>query len=208
MQRQNANPQQLPNGFSYQSRALSAQKSLDLFYYLQKNLRWQQPDVTVYGKTGPIPRLQCFMSDLNIEYGYSSSKQIVEPWDELLLNMRKRLEAHLNQPLNSLLVNYYRDGNDTMGWHSDDEIELGDKPTIVCVSLGADRVLKLKHKASNKVTDLKLQSGSCLIMNDHSQRDYQHAIPKQTTLGHPRISLTYRFIKHIKQSNLVSQSLR
>lgn len=208
MQRQNANPQQLPNGFSYQSRALSAQKSLDLFYYLQKNLRWQQPDVTVYGKTGPIPRLQCFMSDLNIEYGYSSSKQIVEPWDELLLNMRKRLEAHLNQPLNSLLVNYYRDGNDTMGWHSDDEIELGDKPTIVCISLGADRVLKLKHKASNKVTDLKLQSGSCLIMNDHSQRDYQHAIPKQTTLGHPRISLTYRFIKHIKQSNLVSQSLR
>ncbi|KAA1159206.1 MULTISPECIES: alpha-ketoglutarate-dependent dioxygenase AlkB [Pseudoalteromonas] len=199
MQRQNANPQQLPNGFSYQSRALSAQKSLDLFYYLQKNLRWQQPDVTVYGKTGPIPRLQCFMSDLNIEYGYSSSKQIVEPWDELLLNMRRRLEAHLNQPLNSLLVNYYRDGNDTMGWHSDDEIELGDKPTIVCVSLGADRILKLKHKASNKVTDLKLQSGSCLIMNGHSQRDYQHAIPKQTTLAHPRISLTYRFIKHIKQ---------
>jgi alkylated DNA repair dioxygenase AlkB len=113
--------------------------------------------------------------------------------------MRKRLERHLNKPLNSLLVNYYRDGNDTMGWHSDDEIELGPEPTIVCISLGAERVLKLKQKATNKVTDLKLQSGSCLVMSGHSQRDYQHAIPKQTTLAHPRISLTYRFIEHIKQ---------
>lgn len=195
MQRPNANPQLLPNGFSYQSRALSAQKSLDLFYYLQQNLCWQQPNVTVYNKTGPIPRLQCFISENNIEYGYSHSKLIVEPWPDFLLAMRKRLERHLNQPLNSLLVNYYRDGNDTMGWHSDDEAELGHQPTIVCISLGAERVLKLKHKASNKVTNLKLHSGSCLIMSGNSQRDYQHAIAKQTTLAHPRISLTFRLIK-------------
>ena len=195
MQRPNANPQLLPNGFSYQSKALSAQKSLDLFYYLQQNLCWQQPNVTVYNKTGPIPRLQCFISENNIEYGYSHSKLIVEPWPDVLLAMRKRLERHLNQPLNSLLVNYYRDGNDTMGWHSDDEAELGHQPTIVCISLGAERVLKLKHKASNKVTNLKLHSGSCLIMSGNSQRDYQHAIAKQTTLAHPRISLTFRLIK-------------
>lgn len=195
MQRPNANPQLLPNGFSYQSRALSAQKSLDLFYYLQQNLCWQQPNVTVYNKTGPIPRLQCFISENNIEYGYSHSKLIVEPWPDVLLAMRKRLERHLNQPLNSLLVNYYRDGNDTMGWHSDDEAELGHQPTIVCISLGAERVLKLKHKASNKDTNLKLHSGSCLIMSGNSQRDYQHAIAKQTTLAHPRISLTFRLIK-------------
>ncbi|MBB1371940.1 alpha-ketoglutarate-dependent dioxygenase AlkB [Pseudoalteromonas sp. SR45-4] len=195
MQRPNANPQLLPNGFSYQSKALSAQKSLDLFYYLQQNLCWQQPNVTVYNKTGPIPRLQCFISENNIEYGYSHSKLIVEPWPDVLLAMRKRLERHLNQPLNSLLVNYYRDGNDTMGWHSDDEAELGHQPTIVCISLGAERVLKLKHKASNKVTNLKLRSGSCLIMSGNSQRDYQHAIAKQTTLAHPRISLTFRLIK-------------
>lgn len=195
MQRPNANPQLLPNGFSYQSRALSAQKSLDLFYYLQQNLCWQQPNVTVYNKTGPIPRLQCFISENNIEYGYSHSKLVVEPWPDVLLAMRKRLERYLNQPFNSLLVNYYRDGNDTMGWHSDDEAELGHQPTIVCISLGAERVLKLKHKASNKITDLKLHSGSCLIMSGNSQRDYQHAITKQTTLAHPRISLTFRLIK-------------
>ncbi|CAM4363495.1 alpha-ketoglutarate-dependent dioxygenase AlkB family protein [Pseudoalteromonas ostreae] len=194
MQRQKTNPQQLPNGFSYQRRALSAQKSLDLFYYLQQNLNWQQPATTVYGRTAPIPRLQSFISDNDIEYGYSQSKLIVEPWSSVLLAMRKRLERHLQQPFNSLLVNYYRDGHDTMGWHSDDEIELGIQPTIVCISLGAERVLKLKHKASNKVTDLLLQSGSCLVMYADSQRDYQHAIAKQTTLAHPRISLTFRYI--------------
>ncbi|MDQ9091013.1 alpha-ketoglutarate-dependent dioxygenase AlkB [Pseudoalteromonas haloplanktis] len=194
MQRQKANPHMLPNGFSYQRSALSAQKSLDLFYHLQQNLNWQQPNTTVYGRTGPIPRLQCFISDNQVEYGYSHSKLVVEPWPRVLLAMRKRLERHLQQPFNSLLVNYYRDGNDTMGWHSDDEIELGPKPTIVCISLGAERVLKLKHKASNKVTDLLLHSGSCLVMHDDSQRDYQHAIAKQTTLAHPRISLTFRYI--------------
>lgn len=199
MQRQNANPQQLPNGFSYQTKALSAQKSLNLFYYLQKNLNWQQPDVTVYAKTGPIPRLQCFISDYNIEYGYSNSKLVTEAWPDVLMAMRKRLESHLNQPFNSLLVNYYRDGNDTMGWHSDDEIELGSQPTIVCISLGAERVLKLKEKSSNKITDLKLQSGSCLVMSGYSQRDYQHAVLKQTTLTHPRISLTFRYIKQTQR---------
>lgn len=198
MQRPNANPQQLPNGFSYQRSALSGQKSLDLFYYLQQNLPWQQPVTTVYGKTGPIPRLQCFIGDSNIEYGYSQSKLTVEPWPDVLLAMRKRLERHLQQPFNSLLINYYRDGNDTMGWHSDDEIELGAQPTIVCISLGAERALKIKNKASNKVSEIKLHSGSCLVMHGDSQRDYQHAIAKKTTLIHPRISLTFRYIKQTR----------
>ena len=140
MQPPNANPQLLPNGFSYQSKVLSAQKSLDLFYYLQQNLNWQQPNITVFGKTGPIPRLQCFISEENLEYGYSGHKLDLEPWPDVLLAMRTRLENHLQQPFNSILVNYYRDGHDCMGWHSDDEAELGPEPTIACVSLGAERL--------------------------------------------------------------------
>ena len=112
MQPPNANPQLLPNGFSYQSKVLSAQKSLDLFYYLQQNLNWQQPNITVFGKTGPIPRLQCFISEENLEYGYSGHKLDLEPWPDVLLAMRTRLENHLQQPFNSILVNYYRDGHD------------------------------------------------------------------------------------------------
>ncbi|MBQ4832900.1 alpha-ketoglutarate-dependent dioxygenase AlkB [Pseudoalteromonas sp. MMG010] len=194
MQRPNANPQLLPNGFSYQPKAISAQKSLNLFYYLQKNLNWQQPSTHVYGKTAPIPRLQCFFSDNAINYGYSQTSLRVEVWDNILLALKRRLENSLNRPFNSLLVNYYRDGNDTMGFHSDDEIELGPEPCIACISLGAERAIKLKHKASNKVSNFKLQSGSLLLMHGYSQRDYQHAIAKQTALLHPRISLTFRYI--------------
>lgn len=194
MQQQNANPQVLPNGFSYQSRVLSAQKSLYLFDYLSEKLNWQQPEITVYGKTGPIPRLQCFISDPNLVYGYSGKKLKAEPWTDILLLMRARLERYLQQPFNSILINYYRNGHDSMGWHSDNEVELGLYPTIVCISLGAERMFKLKHKVSEKITNIKLESGSCLIMSGNSQQDYLHALPRQISLKHPRISLTFRYI--------------
>ena len=192
MQPPNANPQLLPNGFSYQSKVLSAQKSLDLFYYLQQNLNWQQPTIKVYGKSHVIPRLQCFIADRNVNYGYSGSKLRVEPWPNVLDAMRMRLSKTLAIPFNALLVNLYRDGNDCMGWHSDDEEELGVQPTIASVSLGAERVFKIKHKHYNEQHSIVLQSGSCLIMNGFSQRDYQHSLPKQQRLKHPRINLTFR----------------
>ncbi|MBE0421375.1 2OG-Fe(II) oxygenase [Pseudoalteromonas haloplanktis] len=192
MQPPNANPQLLPNGFSYQSKVLSAQKSLDLFYYLQQNLNWQQPTIKVYGKSHVIPRLQCFIADRNVNYGYSGSKLRVEPWPNVLDAMRIRLSKTLAIPFNALLVNLYRDGKDCMGWHSDDEEELGAQPTIASVSLGAERILKIKHKHNNEQHSIVLQSGSCLIMNGFSQRDYQHSLPKQQRLKHPRINLTFR----------------
>lgn len=195
MQQPNANPNHLPEGFSYQAKALSAQKSLDLFYYLQQHLNWQQPSIKVYGKSHVIPRLQCFIADPKVNYGYSGSQLIVEPWPAVLDAMRKRLTAQLQIPFNALLVNLYRDGQDCMGWHSDDEKELGQQPTIASISLGAERKFKIKHKHTNEQHDLILQSGSCLIMNGHSQRDYQHCLPKQQRLKHPRINLTFRSIR-------------
>ena len=108
--------------------------------------------------------------------------------------MRKRLSKQLRIPFNALLVNLYRDGQDCMGWHSDDEKELGEQPTIASISLGAERVFKIKHKHSNEKQSIVLQSGSCLIMNGFSQRDYQHSLPKQQKLMHPRINLTFRSI--------------
>ena len=106
MQPPNANPQLLPNGFSYQSRVLSAQKSLGLFYYLQQNLNWQQPNITVFGKTGPIPRLQCFISEENLEYGYSGHKLGLEPWPDVLLAMRTRLENYLTSNISKSTTNH------------------------------------------------------------------------------------------------------
>lgn len=194
MQQPNANPNHLPDGFSYQANALSAQKSLELFYYLQQQLNWQQPTIKVYGKSHVIPRLQCFIADQNVSYGYSGSQLIVEPWPEVLDAMRVRLSRTLQIPFNALLVNLYRDGHDCMGWHSDDEKELGEQPTIASVSLGAERIFKIKHKHNNEQHSIVLQSGSCLIMNGFSQRDYQHSVPKQQRLKHPRINLTFRSI--------------
>ena len=194
MQQPNANPNHLPDGFSYQANALSAQKSLELFYFLQQQLNWQQPAIKVYGKSHVIPRLQCFIADQNVNYGYSGSKLIVEPWPEVLDAMRVRLSRTLQIPFNALLVNLYRDGHDCMGWHSDDEKELGEQPTIASVSLGAERVFKIRHKYKNEQYSTVLQSGSCLIMNGFSQRDYQHSLPKQQRLKHPRINLTFRSI--------------
>tara|TARA_B100002049_G_scaffold227975_1_gene202111 strand:- start:465 stop:1052 length:588 start_codon:yes stop_codon:yes gene_type:complete len=194
MQQPNAKPNHLPKGFYYQQKALSAQKSLDLFYFLQQHLNWQQPNITVFGKTHPIPRLQCFIADEQINYAYSGTQLVVEPWPEVLDAMRKRLSQQLRIPFNALLVNLYRDGQDCMGWHSDDEKELGEQPTIASISLGAERVFKIKHKHSNEKQSIVLQSGSCLIMNGFSQRDYQHSLPKQQKLMHPRINLTFRSI--------------
>lgn len=194
MQQPNANPNHLPDGFSYQANTLSAQKSLQLFYFLQQQLNWQQPAIKVYGKSHVIPRLQCFIADQNVNYGYSGSKLIVEPWPEVLDAMRVRLSRTLQIPFNALLVNLYRDGHDCMGWHSDDEKELGEQPTIASVSLGAERVFKIRHKYKNEQYSIVLQSGSCLIMNGFSQRDYQHSLPKQQRLKHPRINLTFRSI--------------
>ncbi|MCF7518806.1 MULTISPECIES: alpha-ketoglutarate-dependent dioxygenase AlkB [unclassified Pseudoalteromonas] len=194
MQQPNAKPNHLPEGFYYQQKALSAQKSLDLFYFLQQHLNWQQPNITVFGKTHPIPRLQCFIADEQINYAYSGTQLVVEPWPEVLDAMRKRLSQQLRIPFNALLVNLYRDGQDCMGWHSDDEKELGEQPTIASISLGAERVFKIKHKHSNEKQSILLQSGSCLIMNGFSQRDYQHSLPKQQKLMHPRINLTFRSI--------------
>lgn len=194
MQRQNANPNYLPNGFSYQAKAISAQKSLDLFYFLRDNLNWQQPNITLFGKTQSIPRLQCFIADKLVSYGYSGTRPDVEPWPEVLDAMRKRLVFQYKVPFNALLVNLYRDGNDSMGWHSDNEKELGIEPTIASVSLGAERPFKIKHKISNAIYTINLQSGSCLMMNGTSQQDYMHALPKQKRLAHPRINLTFRYV--------------
>ena len=194
MQRQKANPHMLPNGFYYQAKALSAPKSLDLFYYLRDSLTWQQPKTTVFGKTNPIPRMQCFIADAGVRYGYSGSTLNVEPWPDVLDAMRLRLNKQFDVGFNALLVNLYRDGNDCMGWHADDEAELGHEPIIVSISLGAERVFKIKHKVTKEVTSLTLHSGSCLVMNGLSQQQYLHGLPKQTRLAHPRINLTFRTI--------------
>uniref|UniRef100_UPI001681891B alpha-ketoglutarate-dependent dioxygenase AlkB n=2 Tax=Pseudoalteromonas sp. S16_S37 TaxID=2720228 RepID=UPI001681891B len=186
--------QLLPPGFDYYPKVMSLSKSISLYDYLCRQLNWQQPSIQVYGKHHLIPRMQCFIADKEVSYSYSKQTLANTPWPEPLLAMRRRLQQTYGHRFNALLANWYRNGQDKMGWHSDDEAELGAKPCIVSISLGATRKFKIKHKTTQQQYDIMLQSGSCLVMHGDSQRDYQHSLPMQAKVSSGRINLTFRTV--------------
>ncbi|MBQ4861165.1 alpha-ketoglutarate-dependent dioxygenase AlkB [Pseudoalteromonas sp. MMG013] len=189
------NPEQLlPNGFDYIEQVMSHSKAMSLYTYLTEILNWQQPEVNIFGKHHKIPRLQCFIADKQVNYSYSNQPLVVENWPEPLKAMRRRLQVHYGYSFNALLVNWYRNGHDSMGWHSDDEKELGCQPFIVSISLGASRKFTIRNAHSKQTQNLMLDNGSCLLMHGQSQSHYQHALPKQMKVNSGRINLTFRTV--------------
>ncbi|GEK08195.1 alpha-ketoglutarate-dependent dioxygenase AlkB family protein [Pseudoalteromonas peptidolytica] len=188
------NARNLPSGFSYQPSAISFEKSLALYDALCSTIPWQQNTITLFGKTHKIPRLERFIADPGMRYSYSGKLLDSAPWPGILQGIRKTLERRFDVSFNALLANYYRDGQDSMGWHSDDEPELGATPVIASLSLGATRKFKIRHKNTHEVTDIFLETGSLLMMQGNSQRDYQHALPKQAKVTQGRINLTFRSV--------------
>ncbi|ESP93051.1 alpha-ketoglutarate-dependent dioxygenase AlkB family protein [Pseudoalteromonas luteoviolacea] len=188
------NKECLPEGFAYFPSVISFDKSLALYDHLVDSIPWQQPQIQVYGKYHHIPRLQCFIADREVRYGYSGKSLDNVAWLPALSAMRQRLQRQYAKEFNALLLNWYRDGLDTMGWHSDDEKELGATPLIVSVSLGAPRLFKIRHKQTREVMSIMLETGSCLLMTGESQRDYEHSLPKQTKVTQGRINLTFRTV--------------
>ncbi|OHU89110.1 MULTISPECIES: alpha-ketoglutarate-dependent dioxygenase AlkB family protein [Pseudoalteromonas] len=186
--------QLLPSGFDYHPAVISLDKSIALYDYLCEQLIWQQPRIQVFGKYHTIPRKQCFIADDDVVYSYSKQTLNNSPWPAPLLAMRHRLQRTYGFDFNALLVNWYRDGQDKMGWHSDDEAELGQEPCIVSISLGASRKFKIKHKVTGQQYELLLQSGSVLVMHGDSQQLYQHALPAQAKVSGGRINLTFRTV--------------
>ncbi|ASD66158.1 alpha-ketoglutarate-dependent dioxygenase AlkB family protein [Pseudoalteromonas piscicida] len=184
----------LPSGFSYRAQAISFDKSLALYNVLLNTVAWQQNTITLFGKTHQTPRLERFIADPDVRYSYSGKLLENAPWPSVLLGIRQALERRFNIPFNAVLANFYRNGQDSMGWHSDDEPELGLTPTIASLSLGATRKFKIRQKVSHSVTDILLETGSLLIMQGDSQRDYQHALPKQAKVTQGRINLTFRSV--------------
>jgi alkylated DNA repair dioxygenase AlkB len=184
----------LPEGFIYLPKVMSSDKSSGLYTHLAESLNWQQPSINMFGKSHPIPRLQCFIADPNANYTYSNSYLKKEAWPSILAALRTRLESHYGHTFNAVLVNWYRDGKDSMGWHSDDEAELGDSPFIVSLSLGSTRKFLIRDKQSQKQWPIMLEDGSCLIMQGLSQLKYQHSLPKQLKVNQGRINLTFRSI--------------
>ena len=162
---------------------------------LQDQITWRQDQIQMFGKKINIPRLQAFMGDQGIEYTYSKLTLNALAWHPAVINIRDKIKNLTEHPFNAVLLNYYRDGDDSMGWHQDNEPELGENPIIASVSLGAERTFLLRNKTDKKrKVELTLESGSLLWMGPSLQHQWQHSLPKTKGCHTPRINLTFRYI--------------
>ena len=168
-------------------------------FYLESFIgqtHWKQEIVQMYGKAIKTPRLTAWYGDSNKSYAFSGNKYEPLPWTKELLNIKARVEPIAGMEFNSVLLNYYRDGNDSVAWHSDDEYELGFKPTIASVSFGQERRFDVRSKADHQQKySVNLENGSLLLMKGDLQQLWQHRIAKSTRPMKPRVNLTFRIIK-------------
>lgn len=166
-----------------------------LFALLRSETPWRQDSIRIAGIQRLQPRLSAWYGDSDAEYTYSGLHLVPLTWTAPLLDIKSKLEARCGSRFNSVLLNYYRDQQDSMGWHSDDETELGPTPIIASLSFGSSREFAFKHKTRKELRyKIKLSHGSVLVMQGTTQSHWLHAIAKEkVTLG-PRINLTFRRI--------------
>ncbi|MBV9833210.1 MAG: alpha-ketoglutarate-dependent dioxygenase AlkB [Alphaproteobacteria bacterium] len=157
---------------------------------------WRQDNIVLWGKSVAQPRLTAWYGDPDRSYTYSGLTLQPLPWIDELLLLRTMAEAIAQATFNSVLLNYYRDHNDSVGFHSDDEPELGATPTIGSISLGETRTLSFKPKRNKdwQPARIALESGSLLVMKGDTQRNWRHAIAKESRPCGPRVNLTFRRI--------------
>ena len=160
-------------------------------------LKWRSDKIKIFGKEYDQARMVAWYGEPNICYKYSGIEMITRPWTPELLEIKKNLENFLNVEFNSVLINLYRDGEDYMGWHSDDEKELGDRPIIASLSLGVPRDFIFKHKVTGEKISLNLKNGDLLVMKGETQKYWKHALPKRLKIKQARLNLTFRFINRI-----------
>lgn len=162
------------------------------FEQLRQELDWQQEKIRIFGREVWQPRLQAWCGEA--AYRYSGLTLHPAPWTPTLLRIKSACEAVCDQSFNSVLANLYRDGQDSMGWHQDNEPELGPQPVIASVSLGETRRFHLKHLESKQKLTFELSAGSLLIMAGSTQQFWTHTIPKSRRPLSARMNLTYRTI--------------
>jgi len=172
------------------------QQSDRFFSELYSNTKWSQEFFKLYGKSVPIPRLTAWYGDEGKSYTYSKITMHPQPWTPALEEIKAQVESVAKIKFNSVLLNLYRHGKDSVAWHSDDEPELGENPLIASVSFGSTRRFMLKHKYKGELkAEIALTHGSCLIMQGTTQHCWLHQIPKTAKAVEPRINLTFRVIR-------------
>lgn len=164
-----------------------------VFSYLINETPWKTEKIKIFGKEVAEPRLVAFYGERT--YKYSGKVNVPLPFTPLLVEIKNKIENLIQTKFNVVLLNYYRNGSDSMGWHSDNEPELGQNPTIASLTLGAERVFEFKYLPNSKIRHkLLLENGSLLIMQGNTQHLWQHQIAKSKKIISPRINLTFRQI--------------
>ncbi|RIJ37772.1 alpha-ketoglutarate-dependent dioxygenase AlkB family protein [Pontibacter oryzae] len=162
------------------------------FMQLMEQVNWQQESIKLFGKLQPMPRLTAWYGDKS--YTYSGLENKPQAWLPVLQELREQVEQATGHTYNSVLLNLYRSGQDSMGWHADNEQALGPQPRIASLSLGGERRFAFKHRNRKDVEPVRLplQNGSLLLMQGPTQHHWLHQIPKTTRAVQPRINLTFR----------------
>jgi alkylated DNA repair dioxygenase AlkB len=173
--------------------ALGAADADRLFDALMAATAWRQEIATVMGRRVPIPRLTAWHGEAG--YVYSGISMAPLSWNGPLLEIKTVAEACAGQAFNSVLLNLYRDGRDSVSWHADNEPGLGRDPVIASISLGAIRRFQMKHRRSSRRVALELPHGSCLVMAGPTQHHWLHQVPKTARPVGPRINLTFRAMR-------------
>jgi alkylated DNA repair dioxygenase AlkB len=165
-----------------------------LLLRLRTEIPWEQHRLRLFGRELAAPRLCCWIGDPGAAYTYSGTRFEPRSWTPSLAALRVRLNAVLGTQFNSVLANRYRDGRDSMGWHADDEPELGARPLIASLSLGAPRRFLLRSRDQRQRAELLLTHGGLLVMQGETQARTQHSLPKSARVPNERINLTFRRI--------------
>lgn len=167
-----------------------------IYSELINTIPWQQDEIRIFGKIHPQPRLTALFGDEGKAYSYSNIKMQPHSWNLLLQKIKSQIESVSDTNFTTVLLNYYRDGKDSNGWHADNEKELGINPIIASVSFGAERTFQLKHNTNkDQKKSIILEHGSLLLMKGTTQHFWKHQIPKTAKPVGPRINLTFRVIK-------------
>ena len=186
---------------TFDPRWLAQDEADALLAALTATIPWETHRIRMFGRELASPRLSCWIGDAGAHYTYARTRFEPRAWPPALALLRTRIEAACDARFNSVLANLYRDGSDSMGWHSDDEPELGAQPVIASLSLGAERSFRLRRRLPRGVRAtpadscrLRLPHGSLLRMAGDTQRRYRHAVPKDRAALSARINLTFRWI--------------
>ncbi len=170
----------------------SQEESKILFQRLSQEIKWKNDVVIIFGKKMVMNRLSAWYAEQALEYTYSKITRKAEIFNDIMLEIKSKIEKETGERFNSCLLNFYHSGNDGMGWHSDDENSMVKNSCIASLSLGESRVFHFKHNIEKTKVSISLENGSLLLMKNEIQQYWKHSLPKSKKVKSPRINLTFR----------------